>query len=76
MYSNVNAVGDIAELEYATAKIVDKYFEKHPNVNPDDYDEIDKIYELVLEELNVEHLRSVIEWRIRDLIDGTAEEIF
>lgn len=75
MYSSQAAVGDVALLEYFTAAVVDEYFEKHPNITPDDDEEIEKIYQLTLKELNIGYLREVISWRIRDLIEGTAEPI-
>lgn len=75
MYLNPNAVGNVACLEYPTLEIVDEYFEEHPNITINDKDEIEKIYQLALKELDIECLRELIEWRIRDLVDGTAESL-
>ena len=75
MYMNCNVVGDISYLEFPTLNIVDEYFEKHPNITPDDKDENEKIYQLVLKELDIELLHDLIEWRIQDLVNGTAEPL-
>ena len=72
MYSSVNAVGDVALLEYPTVCVVDEYFARHPDITPDNKEEIDKIFQLVLKELNIDYLREVIAWRIQEWIDGTA----
>ena len=76
MYSNPHAVGPIASLEYPTCAIVDEYFEKHPNIASENEDDvIEEIYQHVLDELNIGYLRNIIEWRLDNLIDGTAEPL-
>lgn len=75
MYSNPNVVGEIALLEDVACEVVDEYFEKHPGITHDNEDVIEEVYQLVLDKLNIEYLHNVIEWRLDNLIDGTAEPI-
>ena len=64
IYSSVNEVGKIALLEEFTVIFVDSFVEHNKGVDLNDEKVIDEMYEILLDKLNIEHLKNVIRKRL------------
>lgn len=65
IYSSVDEVGKIALLEEFTVIFVDSFISHNEGIDFNDENVINEMYEILLDKLNVEHLKSVIRKRLK-----------
>lgn len=65
IYSSVDEVGKIALLEEFTVIFVDSFIRHNEGIDFNDENIINEMYEILLDKLNVEHLKNVIRKRLK-----------
>ena len=81
MYSSPNAVGPIALLESYVVEYVDDYVNdnfdnEYDFIDPEDDELVDKIYNQVVEKINIKYLHKVVYWRLEELADEREKELY